>query len=201
MNIVTVNINDVDYNLKGEENDEYLKKVADYVDKKMKAIMGSNPRLSGTAAAVLTAVNVVDDLFKCQTSYKGLNEDMKGFKAKDKEYEEQIVALKELVAKLQGENHELLQKINDSKVEESLKVKEEELTSLKQEVGNLKEELEKNKSDFEAYKTENKELRFQLQTARYKIIDLQNKLVENQINLVKVKKMNNPLINNEKSKK
>ena len=201
MNIVTVTINDVDYNLKGEENDEYLRKVADYVDKKMKAIIQSNPRLSGTAAAVLTAINVVDDLFKCEASYKGLNEDIEVYKVKDKEYEEQIAALKELVAKVQGENQELLQMVNDNKVEENLKAKEAELTSLKQEVEKLKEELAKNKSDFEAYKAENKELKFQLQTARYKIIDLQNKLVENQINLVKVKKMNNPLINNEKCKK
>ncbi|NLP29436.1 MAG: cell division protein ZapA [Clostridia bacterium] len=201
MNIVTVNINDVDYNLKGEENDEYLLKVADYVDKKMRTILESNPRLSVTAAAVLTAVNVVDDLFKCEVSYKGLNNDIEGFKAKNREYGEQITALKELVSKVQGENQELLQKIKNNKDNENLKAKEEEVSSLKQEVQSLKEELEKNKSDFKAYKAENKELRFQLQTARYKIIDLQNKLVENQINLVKVKKMNNPLINNEKSKK
>ena len=133
----------------------------------------------------------MDDLFKCEASYKGLNEDIEVYKVKDKEYEEQIAALKELVAKVQGENQELLQMVNDNKVEENLKAKEAELTSLKQEVEKLKEELAKNKSDFEAYKAENKELKFQLQTARYKIIDLQNKLVENQINLVKVKKMNN----------
>ena len=152
------------------------------------AIIQSNPRLSGTAAAVLTAINVVDDLFKCEASYKGLNEDIEVYKVKDKEYEEQIAALKELVAKVQGENQELLQMVNDNKVEENLKAKEAELTSLKQEVEKLKEELAKNKSDFEAYKAENKELKFQLQTARYKIIDLQNKLVENQINLVKLRK-------------
>ncbi|NLZ48968.1 MAG: cell division protein ZapA [Clostridiales bacterium] len=200
MNIVTVSINDVDYNLKGEENDEYLKKVADYVDKKMKTIMESNPKLSGTAAAVLTAVNVVDDLFKCEVSYKGLNEEIRNLKAKEKDYEEQIAALKELVARVQGENSELLQKLNDSKVDENLKAKDEELARLKEEVEKLKEELKNTKNSFEKNKAENKELKFQLRSARYKINYLEQELVENQINLAKIKKMSNPLINHEKIK-
>lgn len=200
MNIVTVSINDVDYNLKGEENDEYLKKVADYVDKKMKTIMESNPKLSGTAAAVLTAVNVVDDLFKCEVSYKGLNEEIRNLKAKEKDYEEQIAALKELVARVQGENSELLQKLNDSKVDENLKAKDEELARLKEEVEKLKEELKNTKNSFEKNKAENKELKFQLRSARYKINYLEQELVENQVNLAKIKKMSNPLINHEKIK-
>ena len=186
MNIVTVNINDVDYNLKGEENDEYLLKVADYVDKKMRTILESNPRLSVTAAAVLTAL-MLDDLFKCEASYKGLNNDIEGSKAKNREsMESKLLHLRNWYLKYR-EKPRTFTKIKNNKDNENLKAKEEEVSSLKQEVQSLKEELEKNKSDFKAYKAENKELRFQLQTARYKIIDLQNKLVENQINLVKLK--------------
>ncbi|MCS4522060.1 cell division protein ZapA [Clostridium botulinum] len=34
MNIITVKINGVEYNLKGEEQEDYLHKVARYVDKR-----------------------------------------------------------------------------------------------------------------------------------------------------------------------
>jgi cell division protein ZapA len=193
-----VKINGVDYNLKGDEREEYLQKVAGYVDKKLKTIASSNIKLSTTSAAVLTAVNAVDDLFKCDMAYQELSRSIEAYDAKEKENKEHIEALKSLLKQIQMENEVLLQKVDNDNTQELLKAKDEEIEKLKQEVEALKEGSEKHSSDCSAYKAENKELKFQLQSARYKIIDLQNKLVENQINLVKVKKMSNPLINNGK---
>lgn len=198
MNVVTVKINGVDYNLKGDEKEEYLQKVAGYVDKKLKTIASSNVKLSTTSAAVLTAVNAVDDLFKCDIAYQELSRSIESYEAKEKENREHIEDLKNLLKQIQMENEALLQKVDNDNNQELLKVKDEEIEKLKREVEALKEGSEKHFNDCSAYKAENKELKFQLQSARYKIIDLQNKLVENQINLVKVKKMNNPLINNSK---
>lgn len=198
MNVVTVKINGVDYNLKGDEQEEYLHKVAAYVDKKLKTIAGSNGKLSTTSAAVLTAVNAVDDLFKCDIAYQELCHEVEAYEAMEKENKEHIDTLKSLLKQIQTENEVLLQKVDSDNSKELLQSKDEEIERLKQEVEGLKEVSEKHLSDYNAYKAENKELKFQLQSAKYKIIDLQNKLVENQINLVKVKKMNNPLINNGK---
>ncbi|WP_139904354.1 cell division protein ZapA [Clostridium thermarum] len=198
MNIVTVKINGVDYNLKGDEKEEYLHRVAGYVDKKIKLISESNRKLSTTDVAVLTAVNAVDDLFKCDMAYQELCEEIQALEAKDKENKHQIEALQSQLQQVQQENQELLQKLESDNSQELLRSKDEEVDKLKEEISALKEASEKYLSDYNAYKAENKELKFQLQSARYKIIDLQNKLVENQINLVKVKKMNNPLINNGK---
>ena len=198
MNIVTVKINGVDYNLKGDEKEEYLQKVAGYVDKKLKTIASSNIKLSTTSAAVLTAVNAVDDLFKCDMAYQELSRTVEIYEAKEKESKEHIEALKGLLKQMQMENEVLLQKVDNDNSQEALKAKDEEIEKLKQEIEVLRGNSEKHFNDCSAYKAENKELKFQLQSARYKIIDLQNKLVENQINLVKVKKMNNPLINNSK---
>ena len=39
MNVITVKINGLEYNLKGEESEEYLHKVAIYADKKIKGIL------------------------------------------------------------------------------------------------------------------------------------------------------------------
>jgi cell division protein ZapA len=198
MNVVTVKINGVDYNLKGNEKEEYLNKVAGYVDKKLKLIAGSNGKLSTTDVAVLTAVNAVDDLFKCDMAYQELCLDIEAYETKEKENKEEVEALKSQLEQIQLENEELLQRIDNDKSQELLNSKDEEMDKLKAEITALKETSEKHFNDCNAYKAENKELKFQLQSARYKIIDLQNKLVENQINLVKVKKMNNPLINNGK---
>ena len=66
MNIVTIKINGNEYNLKGDEREEYLHMVASYVDKKIKNIMGNNEKLSTSSAAILTALNLGDDMFKSQ---------------------------------------------------------------------------------------------------------------------------------------
>lgn len=198
MNIITVRINGLEYNLKGEEKEEYLQKVAAYVDRKLKTIMDNNPRLNISSASVLTAVNAVDDLFKCDIVYKDLCAEVEAFETREKEFRNQIELFKSQIDELKQVNTELSEKIKNDKYGEILKAKEEEIAGLKKEMEELSETSERNLSDLNAYKAENKELKFQLQSSRYKIIDLQNKLVENQINLVKVKKMNNPLINNGK---
>ena len=58
MNTVTVKINGVEYNLKGKEDDEYLLKVAAYVDSKFKEISVNNNKLSLSSVAVLSALNI-----------------------------------------------------------------------------------------------------------------------------------------------
>ena len=65
MNTVTVIINGIEYNLRGKEDERYLSEVAAYVDNKIREISGSNKKLNTSSAAVLTAVNIADELFKC----------------------------------------------------------------------------------------------------------------------------------------
>ena len=64
MNTVTVKINGVEYNLRGKENEKYLIDVAAYVDSKFKEIFANNNKLSLSSVAVLTAINIADELFK-----------------------------------------------------------------------------------------------------------------------------------------
>jgi cell division protein ZapA len=63
-NRVEVRICGKDYTLIGVESDEYMQRVALYIDEKMNEITRVNSKLSTTMAAVLTAVNVADDFFK-----------------------------------------------------------------------------------------------------------------------------------------
>ncbi len=72
MNIITVKINGVEYNLKGDEQEDYLHKVARYVDKKIADILENNPKLSTSSASILTAINAVDDGLKKEEQIENL---------------------------------------------------------------------------------------------------------------------------------
>ncbi|HHW48893.1 MAG TPA: cell division protein ZapA [Clostridiaceae bacterium] len=67
-NKVEVKISGKEYVLVGAESEEYIQKVALYIDRKMSEILKANSHLSTSMAAVLTAINVADDLFKVQES-------------------------------------------------------------------------------------------------------------------------------------
>lgn len=76
-NKVEVRIAGKDYTLVGTESDEYMQKVGLYVDKKMHEVMRLNNKLSTSMAAVLTALNIVDDFFKCHESEGVLRKELK----------------------------------------------------------------------------------------------------------------------------
>ncbi|MGI6225789.1 MAG: cell division protein ZapA, partial [Peptococcales bacterium] len=66
---VQVEIFDDNYIVKGNAEDKHILEVADYVDQKMKAISQRNPHLSIKQIAVLTALNIADELYKLQDDY------------------------------------------------------------------------------------------------------------------------------------
>lgn len=73
MNKLIVRINGHEYTMVGNESKDYLIKVADYVDEQMQVIIKANPKLSTTMAAVLTSLNIADELFKCSYELDEVN--------------------------------------------------------------------------------------------------------------------------------
>lgn len=69
VNKVTVRILDEEYVVRGEEDPEYIITLASYVDRRMKAIQQRNLNLGITKVAVLTALNIADELSKLQEDY------------------------------------------------------------------------------------------------------------------------------------
>ncbi len=61
---VTVDIGDRPYTLKAGDDPEYIRKVAQYVDQRMKQLAKMAPSLQPTHLAVLTAINITDELFQ-----------------------------------------------------------------------------------------------------------------------------------------
>lgn len=191
MNVVSVKIYGMEYNLKGEEQEEYLHKVAGYVDKKIKNIMDKNCMLNMSSAAVLSAINIVDDLFKIKMEYIKLSDYTKEQENINKECEEQIAELKNQIKLLELKNSELQQDLKESINVETLDEKEEELEKIKNELNLMEDAAQRYVEKNNILKAENKELKFQLHTSKYKVMDLKNKLTESQINFAREKKINN----------
>lgn len=63
-NKVEVKIGGKEYTLVGAESDEYIQRVALYIDKKINEILKANRNLSTSMASILAAINVADDYFK-----------------------------------------------------------------------------------------------------------------------------------------
>lgn len=72
VNKVTVGIYNEEYIVKGNENREYIEMLAAYVDRRMRMIGQRNLNLSTTKIAVLTALNLADELNKLQEDYDEL---------------------------------------------------------------------------------------------------------------------------------
>lgn len=69
---ISVKIYDDEYIVKGNDNGDYIDMLAAYVDRKMRVISQRNSRLSTTKIAVLTALNLADELNKLQEDYDEL---------------------------------------------------------------------------------------------------------------------------------
>ena len=167
MNRLTVKINGTEYALKGDEKEEYLLKLSSYVDKKLKSIMDVNPRLDTVSAAVLTAVNTIDEVFKQRQAFDEIS----------KEKEELVIQL----AKVSRLNEEQIEKLKNLGDHGEWQIKEEIIKK-------LKDSLQRHIKETNELKELNKVMKFQNQSAKYKILDLEQKLMNSQIDVAKTKK-------------
>lgn len=194
MNVVTIKINGIEYNLKGDEREEYLHMVGSYVDKKIKNIMDNNEKLSTSAAAILTAINLGDDMFKSTSLCKELKGKGESLEKHDKDLIEQLESLKKQLSHLEDYNQELTIKCKNVEKTKYVKTLEQENIDMQQQLEALQDTSKTCSEENRKVKIQNKEMKFKLQSYKYKIIDSQNKLIEYQISLAKQKKINNPLL-------
>lgn len=95
MATVTVRINGMEYNLKGKEDEAYLKNIADYVEIKLQEILEKNKKLSISAASVLTAINLADEAFKGNKEYNELLSNFENLQIANKSLKEELREVKE----------------------------------------------------------------------------------------------------------
>lgn len=177
-NKVIVKINGQDYPIIGTEPKDYLLKVGNFVDEQMDLIARHNSKLSISMIAVLTSINIADQLLKLQYQLDGIKKEYTDPLNELKQVKEQYAeVLKELEEK--KESVQLLQK----QIQELMTYKE----SIDKENIDLKEKLQNREED--------------LANAEIIINDLQNKLFENQIKLVQMRKDLEEYVHNKNTNK
>lgn len=93
MATVTVRINGMDYNLKGKEDEGYLKELASYVEDKLQEILSKNSKLSVSAASILTAINLADEAFKGQSKLNEIQSNYENLKIANRSFKKELEEL------------------------------------------------------------------------------------------------------------
>ncbi|MCS4470265.1 cell division protein ZapA [Clostridium botulinum] len=169
MNIITVKINGVEYNLKGEEQEDYLHKVARYVDKKIADILENNPKLSTSSASILTAINAIDEGLKKEEQIENLQLEIDKLKKVQHHQNLKVEEIRNLLAEEKEKNKDLeAQDVNDS-----IKEYKEKLEKLQVQMELMEKTAKKYMEENNKIKIQNKELKFQLQSSKYKVLDLE----------------------------
>lgn len=78
MTKTVVSIGGVEYTLCGEENTEYIHRVALKVNSKIEEMREKHPDLTNMQLAMLTAINLADDYIKLYDEYEVLKRSMEG---------------------------------------------------------------------------------------------------------------------------
>lgn len=100
-NRVTVNICGEEYTFVAEESTSYMQKVGSYVNGKMEELL-AGAKVGRTDAAVLTAANIADELFKEREAAEGLRRQLKQYLDEANRAKNEVSELKRELFKLQS---------------------------------------------------------------------------------------------------
>lgn len=162
---VDIIIDGRNFTVVGAKDEEYIRKIARYVDEKVKELANKNDKLSQTMSATLAALNIADEYYMVKEKLEELE-----IQAKDpmKKYDNLIAELeksKTTIRNLESECEKYKDNLIKSKFDND---------SSENNIREYEEDLEtKEKEILESQKT---------------IKSLQDKIFENQIELVETKK-------------
>ena len=104
---VEVKINNVEYMLVTNEPEEYVQRVALLVNKRMAQLQEGNKQLSTAMTAVLSAINIADDLLKNEEVVDNLRGELNRYIDEAKQKGEELEVKKLEVEKLKEDMHKL----------------------------------------------------------------------------------------------
>ena len=99
-NRVVITISGEEYTFVADESSAYMQKVGSYVNDKMEEVLKS-AKVGRSDAAVLTAVNIADELFKAQAAAEQLRGQIKGYLDEAGKAQAEVSELKREVFRLQ----------------------------------------------------------------------------------------------------
>lgn len=170
-NKAVVKIYGQEYAIVSDNDREHIQRVSNLVDDKMKEISAKDKKLSTAMIAVLTALNIAEELFREKDRVEELEKTNKEpdivLNEKEKEISDLNVMLKERVFEI-----ERIEKV----VEEEKKA----LAAIKKNEEYLKETISDREASLEEKEKDNRML-------EEKIEELKNKLVESEVKLIQTR--------------
>ncbi len=89
------------FTIKTEENEEYMKKVVERLETKLKSIMSVNPKMDKDSAALLASLDYCDEENKMREKLETIKEQIKDYLAETERLHNEIAELKSENALLQ----------------------------------------------------------------------------------------------------
>ena len=99
-NRVVINICGEEYAFIADESAIYMQKVGTYVSEKMEEVLAS-AKVGRTDAAILTAANIADELFKSQAASEQLRSQIKGYLDEASHAQSEVSELKREIFRMQ----------------------------------------------------------------------------------------------------
>ena len=99
-NRVVISICGEEYTFIADESAAYMQRVGSYVSEKMEEVLNS-AKVGRTDAAILTAANIADELFKAQAASEQLRSQIKGYLDEAGKAQAEVSELKREVFRLQ----------------------------------------------------------------------------------------------------
>jgi cell division protein ZapA len=137
---IVVNIMGTQYTMIGKESEEYIQSVAMYVDKRLRDTQKRNGMLNNMMVAILTSLNITDELFKLQQEYEVLKKEASKPSKELEDARYQLRKARETIANLNGEIESLRLQLANSQ-EEAAGIYDEWL-KVQREIKELKGKLE-----------------------------------------------------------
>jgi cell division protein ZapA len=185
-NKVTVRINGAEYTLTGDDSEDYLFSIANFVDKKVKEILHGNSKHSNTSSAVLSALTITDELFKTRREVEVLKRAVSEPEERNKKLREEYSILQAAYMELQKEYE------NFASLDQE---REDSIEALKRDYDEIYENYIKRNEDYERLikenaflKEQNEKLDGEVSQGQESMANLKDQLLESQIELVRVKK-------------
>ncbi|MDO4562452.1 MAG: cell division protein ZapA [Clostridia bacterium] len=116
-----VRINGADYTIVSTADEEYVRHVAYYVDKKMQELCKNDRRLSTAMAAVLTSVNIADDYFRSQSDNESLRAQLLKYAEEAGAMRSAVTRMESDVKRLTEENQSL--RVSNARLDAELKAR------------------------------------------------------------------------------
>ncbi len=170
---IRVQIRDMSFNVVGNTNGEYVKELAQELDRRISSTQRNNYRLNDLQAIVLTALNILDEKNKISIEKEKLTKSSGDLKLADEQ-------LKKI-----GEMEKSIRIVSDERdrLKSSLEEKIEEIKTLQKEKSNLSVEMQKLKEEFNVLEEKNKSFEDELKitgeeyfNAKKAILDLNRQI-------------------------